>query len=696
MDANRGTARSRFPIWKFAALTVAFLVVILYVTQDVITAFGTYADRIPNFSKNSCTTCHGDQQSVFKPQFASTTPTDHTYTTAFANLDPDGDGFTTGEELQDPTGAWRKGDADPGNPALVSIPSSLGSFPPAPTMASFTGINAGSTVTGTRAVAVGLSTTAGGNPVGITRVDYTFRTPGTSTIIATFTSSTAPFNRNIDTTLVANGTYDVVATVFDKRSAGAGGTRTAAQTVANVTVSNAPQITAQPSSILVAPGDPATFTVTASGGTLTYQWRKAGSNLTNGGTISGATTATLSINPVVAANAGMYDVVISNGASTTSAPATLSVGSQTSNSNVRLASATAANTAGNANSSVPNNILGTATTRPINGDGRYVVFRSTSSDLSVLDGTATQDLYRRDLRNSVTELVTVNSTNTGPGSASSDKVMINVDGRYVGFTSSALNLTAVAPVGAAQRCYRRDMQSGVTIPIGVKNGAVTQASDFGTSNSEISAMSGDGRYILFFYDGATQLDPTKANTGGGGEYYLRDCVAETTTLVCVNSAGTGTGNAGCTEGVMSIDGRYVAFSSTATDLVSGVADGNTHVYRWDRSSPNGVALVDAVDGTTATAGNANAFGPAINSDDGRYIAFISTATNLNTNDSSATATIFRRDMNTNDTEIVNEANNASAAGNGCGDVAGDQRQRTVHLFYQRRQQFDRHRGYERI
>lgn len=74
-------------------------------------------------------------------------------------------------------------------------------------------------------------------------------------------------------------------------------------------------------------GTPASFSVFATGTNLTYQWRRNGTNLTNGGTISGATTATLNISSVVATNAANYDVVIvGDCGSITSAVATLTVG----------------------------------------------------------------------------------------------------------------------------------------------------------------------------------------------------------------------------------------------------------------------------------------------------------------------------------------------------------------------------------
>src|SRR5207237_8043162 len=89
----------------------------------------------------------------------------------------------------------------------------------------------------------------------------------------------------------------------------------------------APALTNQPASQSVCQGSSASFSAGASGPSLSFQWRKGTTNLSNGGNISGATTATLAINPVSATNAGNYSVVVSNSCgSVTSSIATLTVG----------------------------------------------------------------------------------------------------------------------------------------------------------------------------------------------------------------------------------------------------------------------------------------------------------------------------------------------------------------------------------
>lgn len=87
-----------------------------------------------------------------------------------------------------------------------------------------------------------------------------------------------------------------------------------------------PAILFPPQSRTNHPGTRAAFTVSADGtGPLTYQWRRNGVPLTDGGAVSGATTPTLTFSSVVASDAGNYDVIVTGSGNVTSAPATLTV-----------------------------------------------------------------------------------------------------------------------------------------------------------------------------------------------------------------------------------------------------------------------------------------------------------------------------------------------------------------------------------
>jgi hypothetical protein len=136
---------------------------------------------------------------------------------------------------------------------------------------------------------------------------YQWRKGGTN--ITSATSSTLTIN---NATVADAGNYDVVIT----------GTCAPAVTsnVAVLTINAATTITTQPQSQSVCTGNNVTLTVAASGGTLTYQWRKGGVD------IIGANAATYTINNVAAGDAGSYDVVVTGSCgSVTSNAATISI-----------------------------------------------------------------------------------------------------------------------------------------------------------------------------------------------------------------------------------------------------------------------------------------------------------------------------------------------------------------------------------
>ena len=92
--------------------------------------------KMPHGSKFSCNTCHtnggGSPRNAFGLDVeARVTPngTESFWNAELAALDSDGDGFTNGEELQDPNGEWREGSANPGDASLVTNPGNANSVP---------------------------------------------------------------------------------------------------------------------------------------------------------------------------------------------------------------------------------------------------------------------------------------------------------------------------------------------------------------------------------------------------------------------------------------------------------------------------------------------------------------------------------------------------------------------------------------
>jgi hypothetical protein len=119
----------------------------------------------------------------------------------------------------------------------------------------------------------------------------------------------------LSSVLASNGgAYDVVATGF--------GSITSSPAISLTVITNQPPtITGAPQSQTNNLSTIAAFSVTATGsGPLAYQWRKNGTNLSDGGIISGASTSALTLAGVSAADAGNYDVVVNGFGSVTSTP----------------------------------------------------------------------------------------------------------------------------------------------------------------------------------------------------------------------------------------------------------------------------------------------------------------------------------------------------------------------------------------
>ena len=162
-------------------------------------------------------------------------------------------------------------------------------------------------------------------------------------------------------------------------------------------------------------------------------------------------------------------------------------------------------------------------------------------------------------------------------------------------------------------------------------------------------------YIAFCSSG-NNLDPTKTDTNGFGDVYRRHLPTGITTLVSVNTSGTTAGNGGCPGSGfvrISTDGRYVAFVSEATNLVNGITDAtaNDIFVRDMQAGTTSLATVNAAG--TAAAGTNSVFDL---SDDGRRVVFESYATSLVAGfvdgNGAGDTDVFQRDLQANTTRLI--------------------------------------------
>src|SRR5439155_25832392 len=189
------------------------------------------------------------------------------------------------------------------------------------------------------------------------------------------------------------------------------------------------------------------------------------------------------------------------------------------------------------------------------------------------------------------------------------------------------------------------------------------AKNGGNSDSSGSVISADGRFVLFL-SSASNLS---TNDDGGRRFvdvFVRDRTDHTTTLVSVNQTGTGGGNGHSVSPVISADGRYVAFESEASNLI--VNDTNNASDVFVRDLVTGTTTLVSVRSGGTGAGNGASTSPLISAD-GRYVAFVSLASNLVANDTNDSFDVFRRDLQTATTILAS----VRADGNGGGNDDSD-------------------------
>jgi Tol biopolymer transport system component len=284
----------------------------------------------------------------------------------------------------------------------------------------------------------------------------------------------------------------------------------------------------------------------------------------------------------------------------------------------------------------------------ISTDGRYVAFESLASNLVPGDGNGAFDCFVHDRQTGLTTRVSVSSAGA-EGNGGSAGPSISASGRYVAFYSDASNLVPGDGNGWSD-CFVHDRRTGRTMRV-----SVDSAGAEGIFASLAPSISADGRYVAF-ESGAPNLVPGDGN--GVEDCFVHDWSTGLTTRVSVDSAG-GEGNFESFEPSMSADGRFVAFSSLATNLVPG--DGNDFSDCFVHDLQSGLTTRVSVDSSGAEANNSGA-GPSISAN-GRYVAFFSEASNLVPGDGNAASDCFVHDGQTGLTTRVS-VDSAGGEGNG--------------------------------
>jgi len=315
-----------------------------------------------------------------------------------------------------------------------------------------------------------------------------------------------------------------------------------------------------------------------------------------------------------------------------------SAAANTSDTTIRPISVSSAGEVGDDYSSMPT----------VSANGRLVVFQSRATNLvpgiasPPPDEVAPPQIYVRDVARGTTALVSASPTGE-PGNYGSESPAITPNGRYIVFDSYATNLVA-GDTNDAGDVFRYDLKTGVTTWVSVASDG-SQA-DHGAlpGSHEPSAISDDGQTIVFSSN-STNLVPGVGSISSS-LVYARDLRRRTTTLVSANQAGEPADNFSRDQAI-SGDGRLVAFSSRAGNLVAGDTNDDFDVFVRDLRTS---AVTRVSVSSSGAQGTGSSSTDPVFSSDGTTVAFMSGANGLTADGpANPTGDIFVRNLRTNTT-----------------------------------------------
>ena len=265
-------------------------------------------------------------------------------------------------------------------------------------------------------------------------------------------------------------------------------------------------------------------------------------------------------------------------------------------------------------------------------NGRFIAYASHDSG----GGT---NVYVWDSLADTNILVSGVATNT-----ISDTPVFSPDGRFVVFRSNATNLVSNA-LSAGFHIFLRDLQANTTQLADTDTNGVGPT-DVGNTFPSVSA---NGQVVVF---NAPDGQIVSADANNALDVFARDTVAGTNELISVKDptvvAVTGDAMTRLSPYSISSDGRWLVFESFADDLVPNDNSGHCDVFLRDLWTGQTTLVSAGLDGNPAQGGNSDS---AVISANGRYVAFASTATNL-TADTVTNINIFRRDLQTGTTMLL--------------------------------------------
>jgi hypothetical protein len=275
----------------------------------------------------------------------------------------------------------------------------------------------------------------------------------------------------------------------------------------------------------------------------------------------------------------------------------------------------------------------------ISGDNRWLVFTSNANQVTTnLDGNAKSDVFLADLLEKTVTLVSVSTNQGRTGSGASSRPIISQHGDFVAFTSFS---TSLVPNSSGTNLFLYN--------VGLKTNIALARSSAG------SQFAGEADELMY----ENQVDfPDLNDTNKLTDLFIVNPHEMTFELLSVNTNGF-SGNAASHIGSMTPDGRYVVFTSAASDLATNDNNGTNDIFLRDRVSGMTILISRNASGEAA---NGDSDSPSI-SHDGKFIAYRSSATDLVDDEIRAGGQVYVYDVTTGQTRLITRSISGNRSSN---------------------------------
>lgn len=281
-------------------------------------------------------------------------------------------------------------------------------------------------------------------------------------------------------------------------------------------------------------------------------------------------------------------------------------------------------------------------------DGSLVTFMSFATDLVPDDDNGEADVFLTDASSGATSLLS--RTPAGePANGESIGPVLSPDGRWVAHYSAATDLVDGADDNATTDVFLTRVADGRTLRASTSvDGAA------GSGESSYPAVSGRGRYVAYQ---SWADDLVAGDTNGVSDLFVLDRRSGETTMITNAPDGSPADNFSDHPSI-SRDGRFVAFTSAATNLVADKTTPWNDIFVHDRETGETTLISRTPAGQPA---GSNSFDPSI-SPDGRYVVYMSRASDLTSDvDTNFVGDIFRHDRETGETILISRSTGGGTA-----------------------------------